>query len=196
MKKIILTSVLLGALAFQPSFAQNKPQAIIAIEAAPGKLQAMEGVQFQGKFKSIDPVSRKVVVVGPKGREFETILGEDVKKFDNIKVGDILNISIMKVIVSDVKVVNTGIKERYETVNYSKVQDSDKPAGIIEHQVKIVADVIAIDKKNNIATFKGPTKTVQLAVGPEIIKGLKKGQQIEALITENIAIQVLAPPTK
>ena len=102
--------------------------------------------------------------------------------------------SITKVIVSDVKVINNGIKEREEKQTYSRAPLGAKPAGIIEHQVRIVSDVIAIDTKTNIVTLKGPYKTVQIAVGPEVIKGLKVGNQIEALITENVAVQVTATP--
>jgi hypothetical protein len=45
-------------------------------------------------------------------------------------------------------------------------------------------------------SLKGPTKTVQVAISPEILKGIKVGNQIEAVITQNIAIQVIAAPTK
>jgi len=196
MKKLIIASMLVAIASMSPVMAQNKPQAIIAVDAGPGMLKALEGVQFQGKFKSVDPKTRKVVIVGPEGRELEAILGDEVKNFDKIKVGDIVTMNITKVIVSDVKVINNGIKEREETVSYSRAQAGEKPAGIIEHQVKIVADVIAIDAKKNIVTIKGPYKTVQVAVGPEVLKGVKVGNQIEAIITQNIAVQVTAPPAK
>jgi len=196
MKKLIIASVLVAIASMSPVMAQNKPQAIIAVDAGPGMLKALEGVQFQGKFKSVDPKTRKVVIVGPEGRELEAILGDEVKNFDKIKVGDIVTMTITKVIVSDVKVINNGIKEREETISYSRAQAGDKPAGIIEHQVKIVADVTAIDAKKNIVTIKGPYKTVQVAVGPDVIKGIKVGNQIEAIITQNIAVQVTAPPAK
>jgi len=196
MKKLIIASMLAAFASMSPVMAQNKPQAIIAVDAGPGMLKALEGVQFQGKFKSVDPKTRKVVIVGPEGRELEAILGDEVKNFDKIKVGDIVTMTITKVVVSDVKVINNGIKEREETVSYSRAQSGDKPAGIIEHQVKIVADVTAIDAKKNIVTIKGPYKTVQVAVGPEVLKGVKVGNQIEAIITQNIAVQVTAPPAK
>ena len=54
----------------------------------------------------------------------------------------------------------------------------------------------AIDAKQNIVTLKGPYKTVQVAVGPEVLKGIKVGNQIEAVITQNIAVQVTAAPAK
>jgi hypothetical protein len=196
MKKIIITASLIMFAGLTSVMAQNKPQAIIAVEAGPGHLIALEGTRFQGKFKSIDPKTRKVIVVGPEGREFEAVLGAEVKNFDRIKVGDIVSLDITKVIVSDVKVSNSGIKEREETITYSRAQTGDKPAGIIEHQVRIVADVMAIDAKKNLVTLKGPTKTVQVAITPEILKGIKVGNQIEAVITQNIAIQVTAAPTK
>lgn len=196
MKKLIIAFMLAAIASMSPVMAQNKPQAIIAVDAGPGMLKALEGVQFQGKFKSVDPKTRKVVIVGPEGRELEAILGDEVKNFDKIKVGDIVTLSILKVIVSDVKVISNGIKERAETLTYSRAQAGDKPAGIIEHQVKLVADVTAIDANKNIVTLKGPTKTVQVAVGQDILKGIKVGNQIEAIITQNIAVQVTAPPVK
>ena len=196
MKKLIIASMLVAITSMSPVMAQNKPQAIIAVDAGPGMLNALEGVQFQGKFKSVDAKTRKVVIVGPEGRELEAILGDEVKNFDKIKVGDIVTMTITKVIVSDVKVINNGIKEREETLSYSRAKTGDKPAGIVEHQVKLVADVTAIDAKKNIVTLKGPYKTVQVALTPEILKGVKVGNQIEAIITQNIAVQVTAPPAK
>ncbi|BDW10840.1 hypothetical protein PSHI8_09220 [Polynucleobacter sp. SHI8] len=196
MKKLIIASMLVAITGMSPVMAQNKPQAIIAVDAGPGMLNALEGVQFQGKFKSVDAKTRKVVIVGPEGRELEAILGDEVKNFDKIKVGDIVTMTITKVIVSDVKVINNGIKEREETLSYSRAKTGDKPAGIVEHQVKLVADVTAIDAKKNIVTLKGPYKTVQVALTPEILKGVKVGNQIEAIITQNIAVQVTAPPAK
>ncbi len=196
MKKIILVTAVSLLTSLSAVMAQNMPQGIVAVDAGPGMLKALEGVQFQGKFKSVDAKTRKVVVVGPEGREFEAILGDNIKNFNQIKVGDIVTLSITKVIVSDVKVVSNGIKEREEKQTFSRAQAGEKPAGIIEHQVRIVADVVAIEAKTNIVTLKGPTKTVQVAVGPEIIKGIKVGNQIEAVITQNIAIQVTAAPAK
>jgi Cu/Ag efflux protein CusF len=194
MKKILSITIFLVLNSITFVMAQNQPQGIIAVDAGPGTLKALEGVQFQGKFKSVDAKTRRVVVVGPDGREFEYVLGDEWKNFNQIKVGDIVTMSITKVIVSDVKVINNGIKEREEKQTYSRAPLGAKPAGIIEHQVRIVSDVIAIDTKTNIVTLKGPYKTVQIAVGPEVIKGLKVGNQIEALITENVAVQVTAPP--
>ena len=84
MKKIVFASLVVAFFAAQAVFAQNKPQAIIAVEAGPGMVKAMEGVQFQGKFKSVDPKTRKVVITGPEGRELEAILGSEVKNFDQM----------------------------------------------------------------------------------------------------------------
>lgn len=196
MLKILFTTLLMMLAAMTSLMAQDKAQGILAVDAGPGMLKALEGVQFQGKFKSIDAKTRKVVIVGPEGRELEAILGDEVKNFDKIKVNDIVTMRMAKVIVSDVKVINSGIKERQETITYSRALAGDKPTGIIEHQVKIVAEIMAIDIKNNIVSVKGPYKTVQVMLIPEMLKGLQVGNQIEAIITQNIAVQVTAPLSK
>ena len=78
MKKIALVSATLLLIGSAAVMAQNKPQAVVAVETAPGVLKVAEGVQFQGKFKSVDPKTREVVIVGPNGNEFKTVLGDEV----------------------------------------------------------------------------------------------------------------------
>jgi len=92
MKKIALVSAAVLLMGSSIAIAQNKPQAVVAVETAPGVLKVAEGVQFQGKFKSVDQKTRQVVIVGPNGNEFKTTLGNEVKNFNQIKVGDIVTL--------------------------------------------------------------------------------------------------------
>jgi hypothetical protein len=48
MKKSLLALLAFGVV-FNTAYAQNEPVGIIAAEVAPGKLNALEGVQIQGK---------------------------------------------------------------------------------------------------------------------------------------------------
>lgn len=192
MKKSLIALLVFGVV-FNSAYAQSQPAGIIAAEVAPGKLNALEGVQIQGKFISVDPQTRKVVIAGPNGKQFETTVTPEVKNFDKIKVGDLVTMTKVNVVVSEVKVISDGIRERDETQTYSNAAIGDKPSGTLENQVRIVADVVAIDKKKNVVTLKGPYKTVKVAVGPEVIKGIKVGNQIEALMTESLTIRVSSP---
>jgi len=85
MKKLIIASMLAAIASMSPVMAQNKPQAIIAVDAGPGMLKALEGVQFQGKFKSVDPKTRKEVIAGPEvlkgfkvGNQIEAIITQNI----------------------------------------------------------------------------------------------------------------------
>jgi len=195
MKKIALVSAAVLMMGTSAVMAQNKPQAVVAVETAPGVLKVAEGVQFQGKFKSVDPKTRQVVIVGPNGNEFKTVLGDEVKNFNQIKVGDIVTLTHVEILVADIKKPSkVDIGERIETEKAARAKLGDKPAAAIERQVTVVADVTAVDEKKGTITLRGATRTLDLKVkDPKVLKGVKVGTQVEATVTEIIAIEVTAP---
>ena len=195
MKKIALASAAILMMGTSAVMAQNKPQAVVAVETAPGVLKVAEGVQFQGKFKSVDPKTRQVVIVGPNGNEFKTVLGDEVKNFNQIKVGDIVTLTHVEILVADIKKPSkVEIRERIETEKAARAKLGDKPAAAIERQVTVVADVTAVDEKKGTITLRGATRTLDLKVKhPKVLKGVKVGTQVEATVTEIIAIEVTAP---
>ncbi len=195
MKKIALVSAVVLMMGSSIAIAQNKPQAVVAVEAAPGVLKVAEGVQVQGKFKSVDQKTRQVVIVGPNGNEFKTTLGNEVKNFNQIKVGDIVTLTHVEIFVADIKKPSkVEIRERVETEKAVTAKLGDKPAAAIERQVAIVADVTAVDQKKGTLTVRGATRTLDIKVkDPKVLKGIKVGTQIETVVTEIIAIEVSAP---
>jgi hypothetical protein len=195
MKKIALVSAAVLMMGTSAVMAQNKPQAVVAVETAPGVLKVAEGVQFQGKFKSVDPKTREVVIVGPNGNEYKTVLGDEVRNFNQIKVGDIVTLTHVEVLVADLKKPSkVEIRERVETEKAARAKLGDKPAAAIERQVTVVADVTAVDEKKGTITLRGATRTLDLKVkDPKVLKGVKVGTQVEATVTEIIAIEVTAP---
>jgi hypothetical protein len=195
MKKIALVSAAVLLMGSSIAIAQNKPQAVVAVETAPGVLKVAEGVQFQGKFKSVDQKTRQVVIVGPNGNEFKTTLGNEVKNFNQIKVGDIVTLTHVEIFVADIKKPSkVEIRERVETEKAVTAKLGDKPAAAIERQVAIVADVTAVDEKKGTLTVRGATRTLDIKVkDPKVLKGVKVGTQIEAVVTEIIAIEVSTP---
>lgn len=195
MKKIALVSAAVLMMGTSAVMAQNKPQAVVAVETAPGVLKVAEGVQFQGKFKSVDPKTREVVIVGPNGNEYKTVLGDEVRNFNQIKVGDIVTLTHVEILVADIKKPSkVEIRERIETEKAARAKLGDKPAAAIERQVTVVADVTAVDEKKGTITLRGATRTLDLKVkDPKVLKGVKVGTQVEATVTEIIAIEVTAP---
>jgi hypothetical protein len=195
MKKIALVSAAVLMIGSNIAIAQNKPQAVVAVETAPGVLKVAEGVQLQGKFTSVDQKTRQVVIVGPNGNEFKTTLGNEVKNFNQIKVGDIVTLTHVEILVADIKKPSkVEVRERVETEKAVTAKLGDKPAAAIERKLSIVADVTAIDEKKGTLTVRGATRTLDIKVkDPKVLKGIKVGTQIETVVTEIIAIEVSAP---
>ena len=194
MKKIALVSAAVLMIGSNIAIAQNKPQAVVAVETAPGVLKVAEGVQLQGKFTSVDQKTRQVVIVGPNGNEFKTTLGNEVKNFNQIKVGDIVTLTHVEILVADIKKPSkVEVRERIETEKAVTAKLGDKPAAAIERKLSIVADVTAIDEKKGTLTVRGATRTLDIKVkDPKVLKGIKVGTQIETVVTEIIAIEVSA----
>ena len=195
MKKIALVSAAVLMIGSNIAIAQNKPQAVVAVETAPGVLKVAEGLQLQGKFTSVDQKTRQVVIVGPNGNEFKTTLGNEVKNFNQIKVGDIVTLTHVEILVADIKKPSkVEVRERIETEKAVTAKLGDKPAAAIERKLSIVADVTAIDEKKGTLTVRGATRTLDIKVkDPKVLKGIKVGTQIETVVTEIIAIEVSAP---
>ena len=67
----------------------------------------------------------------------------------------------------------------------------EKPAGAVGKQITVVADVVDVDAKNQRVTLKGPNRTVELKVrDPKQLAMIAKGDQVEAVYTEAIAVAV------
>lgn len=195
--KINKISLLLAASVFAAplvAFAQSAPQAAVVTSQAPGKMGEADAIQLQGKVKSIDKKAREVTVVGPQGNQIVLPAGDEVKNFDQIRVGDLVTLTYVQALVVELKKVeNSGIRERVESENRVAAKPGEKPAGMIEKTVHVVANVVALNPKAQTVTLRGAKRTVELAVkDPAMLKDVKVGNQVEATYIEAVALVVTA----
>lgn len=174
--------------------AQAAPVAGVVAATAPGKAAAGGAVQLQGKVTSIDKANRVVVVAGPHGNEVVFTLGEEVRNFEQIEVGDLVTLTYAEALILDLrKVDNNGIRQRTESQNVVRAEPGERPAGAIERTVRVVANVVAVNPKAGTVTLRGPRHTVELAVNdPAQLDLITVGDQVEAVYTEAVAISVTA----
>lgn len=176
------------------TIAQNSPQAVVAAAATPGKAAIGEAVQIQGKVKSINKANRSVIVSGPQGKELLFNLGDEVRNFEQIRVGDLITLTYAQALALELhKVENNGLRELDESEQAVRAPLGDKPAAAIQKTVRIVANVVAINPKGQTVTLQGPKRTVELAVNdPAMLKEIKVGNQVEAKYVEAVALEVTA----
>ncbi len=195
--KINKISLLLAAGIFAApltALAQIAPQAAVVTTQSPGKVGEADAIQIQGKVKAINKKTREVTLVGPQGNQLVIPAGEDVKNFDQIRVGDLVTLTYVQALVLELKAVqNNGIRERVESENKVAAKPGEKPAGMIEKTVRIVANVVAVNPKAQTVTLRGPKRTVEVAVkDPAMLKDVKVGNQVEATFIEAVALVVTA----
>ena len=138
------------------------------------------------------------VIVGPNGNEILMNLSDEVRNFDQIKVGDLVTLTMMQAIALELrKVANNGVRERVDSENAVVAKPGEKPGVVVEKSVRVVANVVAVNSKAQTVTLRGPKRTVELAVkDPAMLQNVKVGDQVEGVFTEAVALTVTAAPKK
>jgi Cu/Ag efflux protein CusF len=200
MKKTRISIALAFAVLATPVavMAQQAPQAAVLAATAPGKAAVGEVIQLQGKVSSIDKAKRVVVVTGPQGNQVNFNCGEEVRNFDQIRVGDLVTLTYAQALALELrKVANNGIRERVESEQAVRAKPGEKPGAAIEKTVQVIANVVAVNTKAQTVTLRGVKRTVELAVNdPAQLKEIKVGDQVEAKYVEAVALEVTAAKRK
>jgi Cu/Ag efflux protein CusF len=187
-------SLLLAAACAMPvlSQAQNPPQGVIAAARGNGEAAVGEAIQLQGTVKAIDKQKRSVTVVGPQGNELVINAGPEARNFDQVAIGDLVTLTYTQAVALELIPVGSGVAPgRQVTEAVARTEPGQKPGGVIETTVRILANVVAVNPKAQVVTLKGPERTVELSVkDPAVLAKVKVGQQVEAVFVEAIAIAV------
>jgi hypothetical protein len=176
--------------------AQSAPQAATMVAQAPNKIAEADAIQIQGKVKAINKKTRQVTLVGPQGNLLILPAGDEVKNFDQIRIGDLVTLTYVQALVLELKTVeNKGIRERRESTSQTSAPLGSKPEGTLERTVTVIANVVAINPKAQTVTLRGAKRTLEVAVSdPELLKKVQVGNQVEATFVEGIALSVVAAP--
>ena len=195
MRISILFAALVSAFALaQPAVAQTS--AVTA--SSPGKVGVAQTVDVSATITAIDKSSRTITLKGPKGDELKIEAGPEVTNFDQLKVGDIVDMRYRETLALELK-KGGGMKvEKTEKAAAVGAKPGATPAGVVGRQVTVVGDVIKVDAATQTVTVKGPQRTVELKVrDPEQFKLIAVGDQIQATYTEALALAVTpAKPKK
>jgi len=159
--------------------------------SAPGKAGVAETVKVTATITAIDKATRDITLKGPKGNEVTLTAGPDVKNFDQLKVGDQVNVQYVEALTLELKKGGGMAVARTDSTGAAGAKPGDKPAGVVGRQVTIVADVVDVNPAKQSITLKGPNRTVDLVVAdPAQFKLIAKGDQVEAKYTQALAITV------
>ena len=147
-------------------------------------------VHIQAKIVGIDRASRVVTLRGPRGNEADIALSPQVSNFDQLNVGDTVDVlykNALLVTAEKVTGKDAGIRKRVDTNVYLPASSGYDAA----RQVEVQATVQHINAKKREVTLRGAYQTVTLAVGKDVdLKHLKVGDTVHAVFVSAYATQV------
>ena len=152
-----------------------------------------ETIRLVGEITGIDKEKRRVTVKGPRTGENTYYVDPSVANFENMKVGDRVNLEFRTSFALALRKGGTCIRERVEKEASAAQIPGDQRPGISDlRRTTIVSNVDAVDRKNRTVTLTGPEgNSVQVRVrDPELLKDVNKGDQVVAVMTEAVAIAV------
>jgi hypothetical protein len=185
---ILLAAILSTFALVQPTCAQTSGA---TVTSAPGRVEMAQAIEGSAVITAIDKANRTFTVKRQKGEEVKITAGPEVKNFDQLKVGDTVNVAYVESLVLELK-KGGGMKvEKTEKGGVVGAKPGATPGGVAGRQVTVVGDVIKLDAATQTITVKGPERTVELkSRDPEQFKRIAVGDQIQATYTEALAISV------
>ncbi|NPT38747.1 hypothetical protein [Paraburkholderia xenovorans] len=171
--------------AAQPACAQDA-----MASAAQGVVSSVEPVHVKAQIVGIDPGTRTLTLKGPDGNAVVVLVSQQVAGFDQLKVGDQVDVlykNALLVKAEKVSAKDKGVRARVDTQVYAPASGGFESA----RQVEVLATVQKIDRKKRLVTLRGAYQTQTLQVGPDVdLKDVKVGDTIHAVFVSAAAVEV------
>lgn len=173
-----------------PAHAQKPAAAGTAVVSEPGKAALVTTVEVAARVVAVDKATRTLTLQGPN-RTLDVVAGDEVRNFDQIRVGDQVTARYVEALTLELKTAKATPDAKTE-VAAVRAAPGARPAGAVGREVTVLADVVGVDPKKSVISLKGPRgNVIDLKVqNQDHFKVVKKGDQVEVVYTEALAIAV------
>ena len=181
-----------AALGCQVAYAQPKaPQGAAVVSSEPGKAAAVAVVEATLTVVAINPKTRVITLKGASGKTMDVEAGDEVKNFAQIRVGDNVKVQYREALTLELKKTKASASASGVAAAATAAPGA-RPAAAAGTEITVIADVVAVDPKKSTISLKGPAgNVVELKVrNPDHFKVVKKGDKVEAVYSEAVAIAV------
>ena len=162
------------------------------VSSEPGKGAIARTIELTVQVVAIDRPTRTVRLKGPEGKVADVVAGDEVRNFDQIRVGDRVVVRYVEALSLELRRTTAGGPDITATAAATRAEPGKRPGGAAAAQVTAVADVLAVDPANMIITLQGPRgNIVDLRVqNPDHFKVVKVGDRVDVTYTEALALSV------
>ena len=197
--KSVTISVIGSLLAFGTAAAvaetAQKPSTAPAATAQPS-VQREKVEEITATVVSVDQATRMLGLQGEDGSTASFAVGEEVKNFAQIRVGDKVVVSYYRGLAAELQPKGTPLSKKVDQLDVTtRAQEGTKPGAGVGAATKATVVIEKVDMMNNTVSFRRPDGTsrtlpVKSPEGQNFIAKLKKGDQVEVLYIEAVAIEV------
>jgi hypothetical protein len=188
---VVVASLATLAVAQKPDTAAG---AVVVSE--PGKATVARAAELSAQVMAIDKATRTLTLKGPKGDVVDLVAGDEVRNFDQIRLGDFVVARYLQSLTLELQKTRVKAGEPIVREEAGRAAPGERPAAAGARQVTAIADVTAVDPKKSTITLKGPRgNVVTLPVqNQDQFKVVKKGDQVLVTYTEALALSVEPAP--
>jgi hypothetical protein len=139
--------------------------------------------------EAINVSTRTLTMKGPKGNYLDIVVPDTVKRFSEIKVGDVLTARYYENLV--IRKKEPGEKDVDTTAEGVTPGGTTKPAGTAAKQRTITATITALDPKVPSITFSGPNRWTYSAriEDKKVLQQVKVGDKVDMTWTEALLLE-------
>src|SRR5262245_44897260 len=146
-KKLLLTAAAVAALAWPAAGQDKTPE--------PKVVAGANVTSVTASIEAIDTSKRELTLKGPKGNLMVMGVPESVKRFNEIKVGDLLTIKYAEAVVVEIHKADPSAKVGMSEKTDAERGTGAKPSGVITRTMTATVEVVAVDMKAPSITIKG-----------------------------------------
>jgi Cu/Ag efflux protein CusF len=147
--------------------------------------------EITGTVTVVDKTTRKMTIKTPEG-VFEVLsIPPEVKRIDEIKIGDKLTVTETEAVLVDIEKGRDAGSMGAIGETTVEPEPGRKPAGTIVEKLTLYGKVVGVDRAASKVTVRGPNQTVTLKVqDPAILDDLKPGDGVVATYVRAITGKV------
>jgi hypothetical protein len=140
--------------------------------------------------EAIEASTRTLTLKKADGSYLTTVAGPDVTRFDEVKLGDTVNVRYYENVV--IRVKRPGEPDVVSSVKGTTGSEQVRPGGTRAKQVTITATITAIDPAAPSITFTGPNgwKYSSKVQDTEALAKVKVGDKVDIVWTEALLVSV------
>lgn len=154
-----------------------------------------DAILLTAEVLAIDNEFRIVTLLGPEGDIVDVAVGEEARNFNQIRVGDEVNIAYYESVA-----LYLGERDQAPEVDagvaVTRAAEGEKPAGLVVGVVDVSVTILAIDLKERTATLELPDGEIVVVPVAEAVRSLdtlEVGDTVHACLTKAVAISVKKP---